>query len=144
MHLITNWRNVNIHHVGQSLLRIWLGVIMVNYSYPVVVGNGFHGFGDWLATLGIPLPHLMAYVAKGGEFIGGILLACGIITRLGAFLIMANMIVAVTVAGKGMIFSGAELAFCYLLVAMMIFLNAPDAWSVDHLIFKRQNNKTHE
>lgn len=107
---------------------------MIKYSYPVVFSNGFSEFGDWLATLGIPFPHFMAYLAKGGEFLGGVLLTVGFLTRIGSFLILANMLVAVLVVSRGMIFTGGELAFGYLLIALMIFLTGPDKWSLDQLL----------
>lgn len=134
------WLN-ELSKFGLTIIRIWIGMAMIKYSYPVVLNNDFHSFGDWLATLNIPLPHFMAYVSKGGEFLGGIMLTLGAATRIGAFLILANMTVAVLVAGHGLIFSGSELAFSYWVIALMIFLNGPDRWSVDQLLIKRETNK---
>ncbi len=132
-------RHKRISEKGIPLLRIWLGLVMIKHSYPVVLENGFMEFGDWLSSMGIPLPHFMAYLAKGGEFFGGILLATGFMTRIGALCIFSNMLVAVLVANHGAIFSKAELPFDYLLIALMIFLNGPDKMSLDHLQTKKVN-----
>jgi len=134
MAFLNSWRTSKISENGIEILRIWLGIIMIKHSYPVILENGFSDFGDWIGSLGVPFPHFMAYLAKGGEFLGGIMLATGFFTRVGAFLIIVNMIVAVTVANSGAIFTKAELPFDYLLIALVIFLFGPGKWSIDNKI----------
>ncbi|MEQ9168503.1 MAG: DoxX family protein [Fulvivirga sp.] len=133
--------NTKFSDNGIAMLRIWLGIIMMKHSYPVIAENGFSEFGDWIGSLGVPLPYFMAYIAKGGEFLGGALLAAGFLTRVGAFLIFVNMVVAVTVASDSAIFTKAELPFGYLLIALAIFLHGPDRWSIDNRL-KQQTTTT--
>jgi len=138
MTLSDNWRTGKISEKGIALLRIWLGIIMIKHSYPVILENGFSDFSDWLKSMNIPLPYLMAYLSKGGEFFGGILLATGFFTRIGAFFIMTNMMVAVLVANHGTIFTKAELPFDYFLISLMIFLFGSDKLSLDHFLSSKK------
>lgn len=131
--------NTKFSDNGIALLRIWMGIMMMKHSYPVIAENGFSEFGDWIGSLGVPLPYFMAYIAKGGEFLGGALLATGFLTRIGAFLIFVNMTVAVTVASDSAILTKAELPFGYLLVALTVFLYGPSKWSVDHWLANRKH-----
>jgi len=99
-----------------------------------VFNNGFAEFGDWLGSMNFPLPYLLAYLAKGGEFIGGILLVLGLFTRVSSVFIMVNMAVAALIVGEAKILEGAELAFSYLLIATMVFLLGPDRLSLDAIL----------
>ncbi len=123
-----------ITDAGIIVLRLWLGIAMVKYSFPVVFNNGFAEFGDWLGSMNFPLPYLLAYLAKGGEFIGGILLVLGLFTRVSSVFIMVNMAVAALIVGEAKILEGAELAFSYLLIATMVFLLGPDRLSLDAIL----------
>lgn len=121
---------------GIILLRVWLGIIMIKYSFPVVQNNTFMDFGNWLGSMEIPFPHIMAYLSKGGEFLAGILLTAGLFTRVGTVIIFINMLVAILVVNGSAIFSKGELPFGYLLIALVIFLQGPGKWSVDHWLLK--------
>ena len=135
----SRWGTKKISEHGIVILRLWLGIIMIKHSYPVVLNNGFAEFGDWLKSMNIPMPYIMAYLAKCGEFFGGIMLALGFLTRIGALLILINMIVAVSVVSHFTIFSEAELAFDYLLIALTIFLFGPGQLSIDYFISNKRN-----
>ncbi|MEZ4972857.1 MAG: DoxX family protein [Cyclobacteriaceae bacterium] len=130
-----------ITDAGIIVLRLWLGITMVKYSFPVVFNNGFTEFGDWLGSMNFPLPYFLAYCAKGGEFIGGILLVLGLFTRISSVFIMINMVVAALIVGQAKIFEGAELAFTYLLIATMVFLLGPDRLSLDTILGSGNNER---
>lgn len=54
-----------ITDAGIIVLRLWLGIAMVKYSFPVVFNNGFAEFGDWLGSMNFPLPYLLASRQRG-------------------------------------------------------------------------------
>lgn len=74
------------------VLRIVLGIIMVVHGYHKVFG-GLHHHAQFVAGLGIPawLGYLSAFV----EFIGGILVIGGLLTRCSAIAICIDMCVAI-------------------------------------------------
>jgi putative oxidoreductase len=82
----------------------------------------------------------MAFLAKGGEFFGGILVLTGLFTRVGAFLIAFTMLVATLVAnlGKNWGVDGTiTVSFCVFAIVLLYW--GGGKYSVDSLLVK---NKT--
>jgi uncharacterized membrane protein YphA (DoxX/SURF4 family) len=80
------------------LLRLYLAPIMIQAGWNKLVGfdNTVAWFGnpDW--GLGLPFPALLAALAAGTEFLGGIALVVGLGTRLVAIPLMFTMVIAMT------------------------------------------------
>jgi putative oxidoreductase len=75
-------------------LRLCLGAIMIAHGKEKVFG----GMGKHIAfihSLGVPLPTVMAYLSAGAEFIGGILLVVGFVTRFASLAVLIDMLVAI-------------------------------------------------
>ncbi len=105
------------------LIRYWLGIMMIWHSYNPLLVSGVDGFAGYLESLSIPAPRIMAYVAKSAEFIGGLMLILNLWTRLFSGLIIIVMLVAAFIAHKGLILTEGELAFNYLIMAVILFFN---------------------
>jgi putative oxidoreductase len=74
------------------VLRISLGAIMVGHGYLKV----FHGLSQHAHMVaGLGLPSWLGYVSAFTEFLGGIALLAGILTRLAAFLVCVDLAVAI-------------------------------------------------
>ena len=75
------------------LIRIWLGYRLIGASYSSVTDIIFHPaerafFIKWFGDeLHFPVPLAMAFLAKGAELSGGILVFLGLFTRPAALLI---------------------------------------------------------
>jgi putative oxidoreductase len=74
------------------VLRLVLGVIMIGHGYPKVFGGLSHHV-QMVGSLG--LPGWLAYLSAAAEFLGGIAVILGLLTRLASFAIFINMAVAV-------------------------------------------------
>lgn len=75
------------------LLRLILAPVMIQAGYNKLVS--FESTVAWFGnSLGMPLPELMAALAIGAEFLGGMLLLVGLMTRLVAIPLMVTMLVA--------------------------------------------------
>src|SRR5258706_13491986 len=89
------------------LIRIWLGYRMFTASYSSVTGIIFHPdqrafFIKWFGEeLHFPWPLTLAFLAKGSELAGSILVLPGILTRPAATLIAFTMAVATLTANLG-------------------------------------------
>jgi putative oxidoreductase len=98
-------------------------------------GSGPRSFGDHLASLGIPLPVVAAYLAGLSELLGGLLVGIGLFTRPAAVPFAFTMAVAIWShgwkfdAGKG----GFEYPMTLLAALVAIFLLGPGRFSVDHI-----------
>jgi len=73
-------------------LRLTLGIIFIAHSSHKVYGH-LPDYASFIRSLGIPL--WLGYVSAFTEFLGGILLILGSLTRLAAFALLVDMIVAI-------------------------------------------------
>ena len=123
------------------LLRCTIGLLLFAAGSGKVLG-WFGGYGmvatlKGYATMGIsaPLATLSAYT----EFIGGILIAVGLLTRPAAFAVMINMVVATIVSLPNGFMSptGAQSPFIFLMIDIAILAAGPLTYSLDSLIFRK-------
>lgn len=79
------------------LVRLYLAPVMLQAGWTKFAAfeNTAAWFGnpDW--GLGLPLPHLMAALAAGAEFLGGVALLIGFATRWFAMPLIVTMLVAI-------------------------------------------------
>ena len=123
-------------NVGLLVLRVFIGGALLTHGWGKMFG-GLEQFTGFVASLGVPAPSVMAFLAAFAESFGAILLAIGLLTRPAAFLIVATMAVAVFGAHKGAAFSVQEAAWLYLVPALFFLLKGAGKWSVDALLSKK-------
>jgi putative oxidoreductase len=126
------------------LLRLVLGVIFFVHGAQLTLGwfggYGFSGtMGFFTGTLHIPA--LLAFLAIVAQFAGGIGLILGLLTRLAAVGIGANMLVAVAVVhanyGFFMNWSGSqkgegfEYHLLAIAIAIALFVRGGGKWALD-------------
>jgi putative oxidoreductase len=97
---------------------------------------------DFFTSLGIPAPSLNAHFVAALETTGGLLLILGLASRLIAFPLVINMIVAYAAADRealGSIFSepgkfyGAD-PYTFLFASLLVLIFGPGLFSLDTLI----------
>jgi putative oxidoreductase len=130
-----------------AILRLILGVVFFAHGAQKMLG-WFGGFG-FAGTMGyftsaMHIPALFAFLAIAAEFFGGLGLIFGFLTRIAAFGIAANMVVAVaTVHGAFGLFmnwagnqKGEGFEYHLLVLAMTAFLmiRGAGAFSADRSI----------
>lgn len=88
---------------GLAILRVGVGLgIAIGHGWVKLYGQ--HGFGpprDFVSNvegMGFPSPLLFAWMATAAEFLGGLLLAIGLLTRPAALVLVGNMLVAAFLA----------------------------------------------
>jgi putative oxidoreductase len=136
--------NSNLVSLCLLLLRCTIGILLF------VAGSGkllgwFGGYGLEASIQGynkMGISTILTYLSIYTEFIGGLLLTIGLLTRPVAFAIMINMLVAtlVTLPNGFMGPTGAQTAFIFLVIDIVILLAGPMAYSADAPIFKSQGN----
>jgi len=95
---MTKWLN-GLQPFGALLMRLALGVSMAVHGYGKVVPHGaLNHYVHYIASLGIP--SWLGYISAFTEFVGGILLILGLLTRLAAALVAINMLVAFFFVGS--------------------------------------------
>ncbi len=78
--------------LGLLVLRLVLGAIMVAHGYRKVFGGFSHVEG---MVKGLGFPAWMAYPLATTEFVGGMLLIAGLLTRFVSFAMLIDMAVAI-------------------------------------------------
>ena len=138
-----------------SILRLVLGVIFFAHGAQKLLGwFGGYGFtGTMSFFTGIMhIPALFAFLAIAAEFFGGLGLIFGFLTRIAAFGIFSNMVVAVamvhrhfgffvnwTGAQKG---EGYEYHLLVLAITAFLMIRGAGAASVDRMLSLRIRDKT--
>ena len=125
---------------GLAALRIVVGVTFLMHGGQKLF-MGFHNVAGFLGSLGIPQPTLAAIVLTLVEFVGGIALILGLLTRYAAALLSIDMLVAIiTVHAKNGFFSskgGVELPLLLLVANIDLMLAGAGALGVDTLRKKK-------
>jgi putative oxidoreductase len=124
-------------NIGILILRVFTGAALMIHGIPKMFG-GLSGFTESVAGMGIPAPQVMAFLAAFAESFGAAFLAVGILTRPAAFMIVCTMGVAIFGALHGQPFAKQELAWLYLVPALMFMLKGAGRWSVDFMITREK------
>ncbi len=130
------------------LVRLWLGHSMIAGGQSILTffskGNQ-EFFQHWFGQeLGFPAPLLMAFLAKGTEFFGGILVCIGLFTRVSSSLIAFVMLVATLTANidyhmkEHLLIKDASVTISSFLFACLLILKGAGFFSLDHAIFKNR------
>jgi uncharacterized membrane protein YphA (DoxX/SURF4 family) len=89
--------------------------------------------------------HLSAfwtYLSCYAEFIGGLLIMIGLFTRIAAFVLFINMLVATLFVGFKNFFLGGAAYPCLLMVIFfVIILSGPMAYSIDAVLAKKKKTE---
>jgi putative oxidoreductase len=143
------------HSRTTSLLRVALGAIFFAHGAQKMLGwfggYGFSGTMDFF-TGTLHIPALFAFLAIAAEFFGSLGLLVGLLARVAAFAIGANMVVAVIMVhhafGFFMNWSGTQKGEGYeyhilvLAVALFLMIQGAGAASIDGLLAAEQPNQT--
>ena len=137
------WNNETLLNTSVFLLRCAIGIILFVFGAGKVFG-WFGGFGmeqtiKFFNQIGISV--FLTYVSSYTEFIGGLFLTIGLLTRPAAFAVIINMLVAtiVTLPGGFLGANGAAFQFIFLIISIVILLMGPMAFSLDFLLFRQKN-----
>ena len=132
-----------------AFLAPFLTRITLGYAF-FLTGRGklenLDRFAGFLGELGVPFPAVQAPFVAGLEFVGGICLVVGLLTRLMGAGLAATMVVALVTADRGL-FLAAWLptgdvgpldvpAWVFLLLLSWLVLYGPGTLSLDALLAK--------
>lgn len=129
------------------LIRLWLGLMMIKSGNCVIDILGTQEerdfFENWFGQeLHFPFPVFMAILAKGSEFIGGILLLLGVFPRIAAAFIAFTMLVATLSANLSENFNidgGFTISYC--LFALVILVWGGGAFGLNRFLPARFQGK---
>jgi putative oxidoreductase len=121
--------------LGKLLLRLMLGVFMLFHGYAKIV-KGVSGIEASLVNIGWP-----AWVAYGvyiGEIVAPLVVILGFYARVGALIIVVNMIFAIVLSHANQLFDlgrgggwALELQGFFLLTALALALIGPGKFAIN-------------
>ena len=137
--------------VGLAIIRVVTGLALCIVFEKVLPRDGAWGPQDWfvqdVAKMGFPAPHFFAWCAALSEFIGGILLVLGLLTRPAAFFNAVTTFVAAFVFHQADVTGKGLLATLFFALTSAICFAGPGSLSLDALLSRlfrpRAVDRTH-
>ena len=130
----TNLSTHGLHDAAQMGMRAAVGVIFIVHGFGKF---GNPGFGGWISSMGIPAE--MQIPIALAEFVPGVLLLIGVLTRISASLISIVMLGAIFfVKGASSLTGehGYELDLILLASCLVIIVAGPGKVSISHIAKK--------
>jgi putative oxidoreductase len=122
-----------VGELSLTALRIFFGIAMA-FAHGRGKFPPSEQFVAGVTNLGFPAPEMFAWLAGTSEFIGGLFLALGFLTRPSAFLVAITMAVAAFGRHATDPFKVKELALVYLFVALIFAVRGAGKFSVDRFL----------
>ncbi|MFZ1676312.1 MAG: DoxX family protein [Saprospiraceae bacterium] len=140
-----------IWNIYLLLTRLWLGYSMIMGGQSILRFFSSQElrdfFQNWFGNeLGLPAPLLMAFLAKGTEFVGGIFVSLGMFTKISSSLIAFVMLVATLMANinyrghEGLIKQDGVVTISCFLFACLLILSGAGRYSIDRFVFQKKSN----
>ncbi len=127
---------------AMTILRVVVGIVFFAHGAQKLFQLGFHGVAGFFGAAGIPLPFVSAVIVTLVEFLGGIALILGLLTRWAAALNAFDMLVAILVVHlKNGFFDqahGFEFPLTLLAACIVLVIHGGGAASVDGALAKRK------
>jgi len=132
--LLSTKYSTNAVHAALLILRISVGVLMLNHGYTKLIG--FDGMKDnFMNFLGIGKTASLLLVIFA-EFFCSVFLILGLFTRLAAIPLVITMAVALFKTHNMEIFGKGELSALYLAAYIVLLLLGPGKISADNAVGK--------
>lgn len=128
--------------VGLFVLHLVVGLLVAGHGaqklFGAFGGHGLDGTSGFFESLGLRPGRLHAVAGGGAELVGGLLLALGLLTPLGAALVIAVMVTAIATvhATKGVWNTEGGYEYNVVLIAIATALAGAGAgdWSLDAVL----------
>ncbi len=136
-------------NLGLAIIRVVTGLALCVVFEKVLPRDGVWGPQPWfvedVAEMGFPAPRFFAWCAALSEFVGGILLALGLLTRPAAFFNAITTFVAAFIFHKGDVTGSGLLGTIFFALSMAILFAGPGSLSLDahlsHFLRNRANRE---
>lgn len=130
---------------GALALRIPVGIIFAAHGAQKLFGwfggYGLEGTGQWMDSIGLSPGYLMALLAGGAEFFGGLALIAGLLVRPASAVLAFAMLIAIFSVhiGNGLFMSnnGYEFGLALLAVSVSLVFSGAGRVSIDRALATR-------
>jgi len=119
--------------IGLAAFRLFTGLAMA-FAHGINKVPPPEGFIEGVGEMGFPAPFVFAWLAGISEFVGGLLVAVGLLTRPAALAVLGTMFVAAFISHAGDPFGERELALLFMFAALFLTMAGGGRYSADALI----------
>lgn len=120
-------------------LRLPVGIIFMAHGAQKLFGwfggYGLEGTGQWMASIGLEPGYLMALLSGSAEFLGGLAILIGLLTRPAALVAAFTMIIAIVTVhidnGLFMSNNGYEFGLALLAASVSLLISGAGNLSLD-------------
>ena len=125
---------------GIAIVRIIFGLLVIYHGIEVFDAELIKSYVDGGMVSGSNAL-FMVYVGKSSEFICGILLLLGFLTRVGALMAIGTFSYITFIVGGGRFWYQDQHPFMFVLFGLLFLLTGPGEWSVDSKVFKPKGDR---
>lgn len=119
-----------------ALARIIIGLFLVYHGFEVFFPDKMEAYMQW-DMFKNPGAKFLVYAGKGSEFLAGVLLVLGLLTRLAAVIVIGTFFYITFFVGQGRFWYEEQHPFMFALFGMFFLLTGPGAWALDNKVFKQ-------
>jgi len=131
---------VDRRQIGATILRISVGIMMLNHGYPKLLFLLSGGGDAWLDPIGLGgMGSLL--LSTFAEFICSAALILGLFTRFAALMLIINFWIIIFIYGAGNFWIDKELSTLYLICYISIFFSGAGSYSIDQIIKRKRDYK---
>jgi putative oxidoreductase len=127
---------------GLASVRIIVGLLLLYHGWEVFDPIKMKEYAVWEVFRQDASPLFMVYLGKGAEFLAGVLLTVGLLTRVGCLIVVGTMLYIAFFVGHGRIWYEDQHPFLFVLLALIFLFTGPGRWSLDALmsrLYQRRN-----
>lgn len=128
--------------LGLAIVRIVTGIVFTAHGAQKLFVYGLDGVAGAFAKMGVPMPGLLGPFVALVEFLGGIALIIGLLSRIAAAGLAFDMLVAILLVHLSAGFflpAGYEFALMLFASSLAIALAGPGSLSADAAIASRRS-----
>lgn len=131
-----------LQHPFLLFVRLYWGIQLVQSGWGKL--HNLDKVTDYFTTLGLPMPHQMAFFISCVELFGGLFLALGLLSRVTSLVLTINLIMAYVKGDHDALFSifsdpdkfTAAAPFVFLVASLIVLCFGPGIFSLDALANK--------
>ncbi len=127
-------RGLNRHaEIGTLVLRVFFAFVLVYGTQDNVFDHErMLEFRDFVAQNGFPYPLSSAYLSAYAQFVCGLFIGVGLLTRLASLVMVVNFAVALLMVHVGLPFASNISPLAMLFCAVFFLLHGPGPFALDN------------
>jgi len=124
---------------GLAAIRIIVGGFLIYHGCEMFDTPVMNEYFKWDMFKDSPTAKFFVYGGKVAEFLSGILLLLGFLTRVASIILICTLGYIAFFVGHGKIWYEDQYPFLFVVIGFIFFFTGPGPFSLDNVIFKNRN-----